>query len=93
MLELLGEEDEMDICVPVPENPPCRCHLYASPGVLASSPAIGELLAECARLAGEAGARELDFPCPCDLELNPERVQVLAREFAFAWFRKSLAPG
>ena len=50
----------------------------------------GRVLAECAAAADELGAEEVELPCPGDLDLAPETVEVLDRRFAFAWLRKRL---
>ena len=48
------------------------------------------MLVECAALAGELGAEEIPLPCPSNLELAPDVLEVIDRRFAFAWLRKRL---
>ena len=49
-----------------------------------------QILAECAALAGELKARQIQLPCPCDLEVDGSDLRILDRRFAFAWLRKVL---
>jgi hypothetical protein len=51
---------------------------------------MGEVLAECAAPAGEAGAREIPLPCPSKVAPDDANLEVLERRFAFAWLRKHL---
>ena len=51
---------------------------------------LNEILAECVILAKEAGADEIHLPVPCDLAIDPDRLQARDRAFRFAWFRKPL---
>jgi len=74
----------------VPQHTPDHSELYAEPQALASSSTMSILIDECASLAGEFGAKEISFPCPSDIELDTSQVNVLDREFAFAWMRKEL---
>jgi len=90
MLELWTYDPQTDGSLPVPEVPPERSELYAEPDVLSSSKSMSALLRECACLAGEAGANEIELPCPSSLALDPGFLDVVKREFAFAWFRKQI---
>ena len=76
--------------MPVPENPPSASELYVEPRSLASASAMSEILAACANLAGEVGAEQLAFPCPSDIELDASKVDVIDRQFRYAWLRKKL---
>lgn len=53
-----------------------------------------EFLSKIARvvafIAGEAGAKEIPVPFPCDMSVDSSQVDVTRREFAFAWMRKTL---
>jgi hypothetical protein len=89
VLELWRYEDGRDD-VPVPPNVPNRAELYVQPEALFSPEAMGEVLAECAALAGEAGAREIPLPCPSEVAPDDADLEVLERRFAFAWLRKRL---
>ena len=81
--------DETNEDAPVPENIPNRSELYTEPALLTSSAGLSVLLEQCARIAAELGASEIWLPCPSELELDPNHVDVLERKFAFSWFRKS----
>jgi RNA polymerase sigma-70 factor (ECF subfamily) len=74
----------------VPPNAPNRAELYVPPESLRSGPVLTEVLAECAALAGELGARQIELPCPSDISIERGRLDVLDRQFAFAWLRKRL---
>ncbi|KPK79527.1 MAG: hypothetical protein AMJ81_13085 [Phycisphaerae bacterium SM23_33] len=76
--------------LPVPENPPNRSELFVQPETLTSPEMMGDILAECAALAGELGAEKIELPCPSELELDAGELDVLDRQFAFAWLRKRL---
>ena len=89
VLELYGPEDG-NMALPVPANAPERAALWAEPAVLDSTEMMSDVLAECAALAGEAGAEEIRLPCPSDTELDESKVDVIDRAFAFAWMRKAL---
>ena len=89
-LELLGPEVD-NYAQPVPPNKPGKSILYIGPQALTLPEAMTNILSECAALAGELGAEQLRFPCPSEIELGESRVDVIEREFAFAWFRKRLA--
>jgi hypothetical protein len=49
---------------PVPENPPNKSELFVEPKALASPRIMGDILAECAALAGEVRAEQIQLPCP-----------------------------
>jgi len=87
ILELWRFEETGDD-LPVPENVPNRSELYAEPTLLNSSAGLSILLEQCACIAAELGASETWLPCPSELELDPNHVDVLDRKFAFSWFRK-----
>ena len=76
--------------LPVPENPPNHSEVYVEPGTLTSSEAMGQVLAECAVLAAEAGAKQIGLPCPSDLRLEEETLDIIERKFHWAWLRKKL---
>ena len=75
---------------PVPPNPPNRCELFVPAEALESTAMMNEILLECAAVAGELGAAEIPLPCPSTLELTSDVLEVLDRQFAFAWLRKRL---
>ncbi|MGB2823105.1 MAG: hypothetical protein WBF17_19125, partial [Phycisphaerae bacterium] len=64
--------------------------LYAQPPALTSPDAMSEILAECAALAGEAGAGLALLACPSEIALEEGKVRVHKRGFGFAWLRKRL---
>ena len=72
---------------PIPENPPNGSELYVQPEAFTSAEAMSETLAECAMLAGEAGAEEMPLPCPSEIALDASKVEATDRHFAFAWLR------
>jgi len=74
----------------VPPNVPNRSELYVTPETLRSSEAMSDVLVACASLAAEAGAGEIRLPCPSDCPLDPTRLDIIDRRFAFAWLRKRL---
>jgi hypothetical protein len=76
---------------PVPENPPNKSELFVEPKALTSPGMMADILGECAALAGEVGAKEIQLPCPSDLALDEKKLNVVKREFAFAWLRKRLS--
>ncbi|MCC7407031.1 MAG: sigma-70 family RNA polymerase sigma factor [Phycisphaeraceae bacterium] len=69
---------------------PNRCELYAPPDMLTSTRLMTDALAASASLAAELGARQIELPCPSNLTLDSDKLDVLTRQFAFAWLRKSL---
>ena len=75
---------------PPPSGIPNRSELYVEPKVLASPELLNEVLAESSSIALGAGAKEIQLPCPCNIKINPKKVDVIKRDFAFAWMRKSL---
>ena len=75
---------------PVPPIAPNKSELYVQPEALTSSELMSEILAECAAVAGELGAKEVELPCPGDVALDGTVVDIIARQFAFAWMRKRL---
>ena len=85
ILELWRLDDK-----PVPENPPDKSELYVEPDALTSPEKMTEILAECAALAAEAGAEQIPLPCPSEIEPAEGAVDVIDRQFAFAWLRKQL---
>jgi hypothetical protein len=85
LLELWRLDD-----LPVPENPPTKSEVFAEPKALTSAKAMGTILAECSKLAGETGAEQIALPCPSDVPLDQSGLDVLDRQFAFAWLRKPL---
>ncbi len=89
ILELWRYEHGRDD-LPVPPHRPNRSELYAEPAALSSDGAMSEILAECAALAGEAGAPLALLPCPSEIALDEEKVRVHKRGFSFAWLRKRL---
>jgi hypothetical protein len=60
------------------------------PEALVSPEMMGCTLRECARLAGELAAERISLPCPSEVGLEGEGLDVLGRQFAFAWLRKQL---
>lgn len=90
VLELHGPS-KGDTELPVPEYAPEGADLFAPPEAMRSKELMSMLLRECAMLAGEAGAKEIKLPCPSDLALDPGKVGVVKREFAYAWLRKRVA--
>jgi len=76
--------------LPVPDNPPNRSELFVQPDALASPSAMSEILAECASLAAELGAEQIQLPCPSEIDLDTDKLDVIDRRFAFAWLRKRL---
>jgi hypothetical protein len=90
ILELLGPTVD-DLCLPVPRNNPVRCHLYVDAASLKSTAGMSRILAECAMLAGEAGAGQFEMPCPSDVVLDSKIVDVIRRDYEYAWFRKRVA--
>jgi hypothetical protein len=89
ILELWRYEPGRDD-LPVPPHRPNRSELYAEPAALTSPEAMSEILAECAALAGEAGAPLALLACPSEIALDEEKLHVHKRGFAFAWLRKRL---
>jgi RNA polymerase sigma-70 factor (ECF subfamily) len=89
ILELLGPTVD-DICLPVPKNKPVRCHLYVDAASLKSTAGMSRVLAECASLAGEAGAEQIELPCASDAGLDASLVDVIRRDYMYAWFRKKV---
>lgn len=75
---------------PVPPNPPNRSELFVPPAALESATMMSEILAECAAVAGELGADQIELACPSSLDLDARKIEVLDRHFAFAWLRKRL---
>jgi len=75
---------------PVPPNPPNSSELFVAAEALESTAMMGEILTECAAVAGELGAEEIALPCPSNLDLAPGKLEILGRRFAFAWLRKRL---
>jgi hypothetical protein len=49
---------------------------------------MAKILRVVARLAAKDGASEIPLPCPSNMAIQD--TLVIQREFAFAWFRKSL---
>ena len=82
-----GEKPEH---LPVPEYPPNRSELFVEPAALTTPAAMSEILAECAVIAGELGAEEIQLPCPSEVEPDADKLDVIDRQFAFAWLRKRL---
>jgi hypothetical protein len=90
VVELRHYDPKMPGALPMPPNVPNRAELYVPPDVLQSAPVMTEILAECAALADELGAQQIDLPCPSDMIPDPAGLDILDREFAFAWLRKRL---
>lgn len=91
VLELFGPEDQArNMVLPAPEHAPASADVFASPNALKSPELMSEILRQCAYLAGEAGAQQIGLPCPSDIELDPAMVDVISREFRYAWMRKKL---
>ena len=76
--------------LPVPDYPPNRSELFVEPAALTTPAAMSEILAECAAIAGELGAEEIQLPCPSEVEPDADKLDVIDRQFAFAWLRKRL---
>ena len=76
-----------------PPGIPNRSEFYVEPKVLTSPELLDDVLAECSSIAFEAGAKEIELPCPCDIKIDTGKLDVIEREFAFAWMRKHLADG
>ena len=51
---------------------------------------LTEILTECASLAGELGAEQIELPCPSEIALDTDKLDIIDRQFAFAWLRKRL---
>ena len=51
---------------------------------------MSSILAECAVLAGELGAEEIELSCPSEMELEEGKLDIIRRQFAYAWMRKRL---
>ena len=91
VLELFGPEDQArNIMLPVPEHAPQSADLFASPTALKSPERMSAILRQCAYLAGEAGAQQIKLSCPSEIALDPAMVDVVGREFGYAWMRKKL---
>ena len=76
--------------LPVPENPPNKTELYTTFETATSASMMNTVLAECAALAAETGAEQIQLPCPSELALDTSKLDVIDRQFAFAWLRKRL---
>lgn len=91
VLELYGPPDEsLNICLPVPQYVPVDSTLFVAPRALTSARAMSAILRECALLAGANGAETMKLSCPSDMELDSAMVEVVSREFGYAWMRKKL---
>ena len=75
---------------PVPPTVPNKSELYVQPEALRSAETISNILAECAAVAAELGAEQIELPCPGDVDLDGDVVDIVDRQFAFAWLRKWL---
>jgi len=80
-----GQDD-----LPVIENPPNRSELFVEPKALKSSSMMTDILVEGSAIAGEFGADSVELSCPSDIHLDESRLDIIDREFAFAWLRKAL---
>lgn len=67
---------------------PTACELYGPPDALSSPQLMSKILRECAYIAGTVGAETIPLPCPGDMDVDLTPVEVVSREFQFAWFRK-----
>jgi len=94
VLELAGPlrsesvDSTVELRMPVPEYPPESADLFVAPDALKSPEAMSAILRECAFFAGSLGAEEINLPCPSEIELDASLVDVVTREFGFAWMRK-----
>ncbi|HET6426985.1 MAG TPA: sigma-70 family RNA polymerase sigma factor [Phycisphaerae bacterium] len=75
--------------LPIPEHVPNKSELYVQPEALSSPELMTEILVECAALARETGAEQIPLPCPSDVDVGAP-LDVVERQFAFAWLRKRL---
>lgn len=73
------------------QDAPISCELFTPPTAMQSAPLISKVLRQVAAIAGEAGAEQIPVPCPVDIAADASVVDVIKREFAFAWMRKRLA--
>ena len=89
VLELWRYEEGRDD-LPVPENPPNKTEVYVEPSALSSPETMSEILAACAVLAAEAGAEQITLPCPSNMALEEKKLDIIERQFRFAWLRKKL---
>ena len=74
-----------------PAGIPNRSELYVEPKDLTSPELLSDVLDECLSVAFEAVAKEIQLPCPSDIAIDSGKVDVIDREFAFAWMRKRLS--
>jgi hypothetical protein len=49
-----------------------------------------DVLVEGAAIAGEFGAESIELSCPSDMALVTDQLDIMDRQFAFAWLRKTL---
>ena len=91
VVEFWRYEPGRDDCAISPQSPPNRTELYAQPDVLSSAERMGELLTQCAAIAGSLGSDEIELPCPSGLSTLLGSVHIVSRRFAFAWLRKRLS--
>ena len=87
ILELWRYEPSGERDPPVPPNAPNRTELYVESEALSSAEAMSAILAECAAIAAEHGAAQIELPLPGGLGAQPG-LEVLDRRFAYAWMRK-----
>ena len=90
IVELWRHNPDGLVNLPVPENAPDKSELAVQPGAMNSPEVMTDILVECAALAGRLGAQEIQLPCPSEIELDTDRLDVIQRKFAFAWLRKRL---
>ena len=90
VLELFGPEDQATNMAFPYRACPASADLFVSPKALESPEQTSEILRHCAYLAGEAGATQIRLPCPSGIALDPALVDVISREFGYAWMRKKL---
>ena len=88
MLELWRYEQRQT----APSSPgiPNHSELYAEPELFVDPEMMNTLLANCAAVAREAGASEIQLPIPCEMEVDNSKIELKNRTFAYAWMRKRL---
>jgi len=96
VLELAGPvrsgsiDSTAELRMPVPEYPPEHADLFVAPEALRLPQAMSAILRECALHAGSLGADEINLPCPSEIDVDRSVVDVVSREFGFAWMRKMI---
>jgi len=69
---------------------PIDCELFAAPAVLTSPELMNRILSAAAAIAGKERARQIPLPCPSEIPLNETALDIVRRDFRFAWMRKTL---